>query len=84
MIKTDEFGFRYYKELPPEAKLIKTIWAFVEVDPAEPDYYRVKIGQKYLIFAEENNRYELYEITIFTQDSDLLHYINSASLFLLN
>jgi hypothetical protein len=83
MLQTDTYGFQYYEHLPEGAFLARNIWKFVTIDPDAHNYYRVNIGMKYLIFAEEHNRYELYQISEYTRDKDLLNYIKQQRLFYL-
>jgi hypothetical protein len=81
MLKTDILGFQYYKELPDNARPCKDIWTFVTLDPEEWSYYKLNIGMKYLVYGYLSKRYELYEITKWTKDIDLLKYIESGQLF---
>lgn len=83
MIKTDEYGFEYYQDLPEGSELCKNIWPFVTVDPSEEEFYKVNLGMKYLIFSGETNHYELYEINSMSLDTNLIKYIDEQRVFLL-
>lgn len=79
---TDKYGFEYY-EWPSESwKLAKNIWPFVDVDPQFNNYYRVKIGLKYIIYSKLRDVYEQYEVTEYTTDRELLPYIKQERLYL--
>ncbi|HKK95396.1 MAG TPA: hypothetical protein VJ916_03600 [Anaerovoracaceae bacterium] len=83
-IEKDSLGFEYYKELPPDAKQVKTVWHFVTIDPKEWNYHRRNIGMKYLLYGELSKQYEVYEITQFTQDEDLILFAKQGRLFILS
>lgn len=83
MIKTDECGFRFHDSLPGNYKPIKSIWAFVNIDRDEFDYYKSKIGMEYLIQSQDESRYYIHKLSKYITDSDLIKYINSAQLFYL-
>ena len=84
MIKTDEYGFRYYDQLPENAKLIKTVWHFITINPDLWEYYSLNIGMEYLVQSQDKTKYYICKINEFTKDKDLIHYINSAQIFLLS
>lgn len=79
----DVYGFEYFKELPEDAKKVESIYEFIEVVPEDFDYYRRKLGQPYLLWNKNRQVFEKYEITPYTQDIQLLPYLNRGELFLL-
>lgn len=84
MTNKDKYGFNYY-EWPSHAwKLAKNIWPFVDINPKYDNYYKPKIGMKYLIYSHLRNVYDIYEITEYTRDRDLLPYIKQQRLYFLS
>jgi hypothetical protein len=81
---TDKYGFEYYEWPSEKWKLAKNIWPFVDVDPQLDNYYRVKIGLKYIIYSKLRDVYEQYEVTEYTTDRELLPYIKQERLYLLS
>jgi hypothetical protein len=81
---TDQYGFNYYEWPSATWKLAKSIWPFVDVDPSYDNYYKVKIGLKYILYSKLRDVYELYEVTEHTTDRELLPYIKQQRLYLLS
>ena len=84
MLKTDEYGFQYYSELPQNAKQIKTVWPFVTINPESFNYYDLNVGTKYLIEAKALKRYYIMEISEHSRDRELLKYAERNQIFLLS
>lgn len=84
MIKTDKYGFQYYEWPSRKWKLCKSIYDFVDVDPQFNNYYRVKIGLQYILHSKLRDVYELYEVTEFTVDADLIPFIKQQRLYLVS
>lgn len=84
MIKTDEYGFKYYDQLPDNAKLIKTVWPFVTIKPEVWEHYELNIGMEYLVQSQDKTKYYICKINQFTKDKDVIRYINSEQIFLLS
>jgi len=83
MTKTDEYGFEYYESLSSNAKLITNIWAFVNLNREEWNYYKPKIGMEYLIQSQDGSRYYIHKLSKHIKDEHLIKYINSSQLFCL-
>lgn len=81
---TDKWGFSYFEELPEDYKKAESIYEFITIDPQEFHFYRVNVGQKYLIYNRFSQVYELYEISVFTVDTQLLPHLEREELFLLS
>lgn len=84
MIKTDEYGFRYYDQLPENAKLIKTVWHFVTIEPLIWGHYTLNTGMEYLIQSQDGNRYYICKISQYSKDVNLIQYINSSQIFIVS
>jgi len=80
----DKYGFIYYNELPGNTKKVENIYEFITIDPSYFDFYYVNVGQKYLIYNSQMQVYELYEITEYTIDTQLLSHLKQGNLYLVN
>lgn len=83
-MNTDKYGFKYYEWPSRKWKLCKSIYDFVDVDPQFNNYYRVKIGLQYILHSKLRDVYELYEVTEFTVDLDLIPFIKQQRLYLVS
>jgi hypothetical protein len=81
---TDKWGFVYYTELPEGYRKVESIYEFITIDPEEFYFYRLNVGQKYLIYNRLLQVYEAYEISPFTIDIQLLPFLERGELFLLS
>ena len=80
----DQYNFKYYEWSSEKWKKVESIWEFVDISPEYPDYYKVKLNTKYIIYSRLRDVYELYEINEHTRDSDLLPFIKQGRLYVLS
>jgi hypothetical protein len=67
--------------IPWAMNIDATVYA---IDPSSDNYYKVKIGLKYILYSKLRDVYELYEVTEHTTDRELLPYIKQQRLYLLS
>ena len=82
MIQTDKYNFSYYEWPSMNWKKVNSIWEFVEVDKDYEDYYKTKVGLKYIIYSILRDKYELYELTEHTKEEHIIEYIKQGRVFL--
>jgi hypothetical protein len=86
--QVDDDGFKYYDSLPtccyPCKDIKDFIRYFVTIDRHLWDAYHVKENIPYVLYSEQQNRYELYHITQFSMDVKLIPFMESSRLFLVN
>ena len=84
MVIKDEHGFEYFEWPSLHWKRARSILDFTEIHPDYEDYYKVKIGLKYIIYSKLRDVYELYEITEHTREEHLIEYIKQQRIYLLS
>lgn len=82
-MEQDQYGFNYYEWASFHWIKPKDIWSFVDIGPEYDDFYKVKVGMKYILYSRLRNVYEVYEITEYTRESDLMPYIKQQRIYLL-
>lgn len=86
-LKKTEIGSLYYSTLPENTKLGK-LSDFIEIGPDFENYYRIKVGMKYILFSPERpdgtkeDRYYLCTISEFTSSDYLDPFIERKRLFI--
>ena len=80
----DKYGFKYYEWSSLRWTLVVSIWDFVEVNPDYKDYYKLRLGQKYVIYSKLRNVYELYEITEHSRDTTIEPMIKRKQVYLVS
>jgi hypothetical protein len=83
MILKDQYGFEYYEWGSFKWKKVESIYDFVDINPAYEDYYKPKIGIKYIIYSELSDTYQVYELNEFTRDKQLEEFVKRGLVFLL-
>lgn len=82
--KEDKYNFKYYEWSSLRWTLAVSIWEFVEINPEYEEYYKPRVGQKYVIYSKLRNIYELHQITDQTRDTDIEELIEQKRVYLLN
>jgi hypothetical protein len=84
MLNKDQYGFEYYEWSSFKWKKVDSIFDFVEIDPKFEDYYKPKIGLKYIIYSQLSDTYQVYKITEFSRDENIELFIEKGLVYLLN
>lgn len=83
-MKRDKYNFPYYIHPPKEFQQTNNIFDFVTINPDEFDLHIPRIGLKYLIYNRQMQVYELYEITPYTIDTQILPFLKQGDVYLLS
>ena len=84
MLLKDQYGFEYYEWSSFSWKKVNSLYDFVEISPDYEDYYKLKVGQKYVIYSQLFDTYQVYEITQFSRDESIEPFIEEGLVYLLN
>ena len=84
MIIKDSYGFQHYEWSSHNWKRVENIWEFVDVHPDYEDFYKPKIGCKYVIYSKLRDVYELYEISEHSKAEQLKPFIKQGRVYILS